>query len=436
MKTNLKNRVTGWLPNTAVRLRGGRGAQLLLPRGWPEANAAVYWWTRGADARSTHAGREESVAQLPPALRGGPVHVWTPAGDTLLTRTTLPTRSRARILQALPFALEDQLLDEPQNLHFAYVHEPDGALAVAVTKKARLNAWLEILKGAGVRPTSLCPATLALPLYPKAWSAAFVDNELWVRNGEHLGFVSAATLDAPPPVLQAALKEAAATSNDPQQIIVFAPPSGFDADRWSAALGYPVISETTDFWESARPPALSMLQSDFGQVAHLQQLTRPLWPAAIMLGLLLAATLVIDLIEWVRLRHQHNTYTAEMREIYRRSFGGDTANPYDQMQKSIDLLQARSGGPADLLPLLSRVAPAVQNQQSKIKLRGLKYAERKLMIDFTIPTYEALDTFKNGLQSANLEVTVLGANKPGDKDVEGRLQVQPVGPKSKAKQRS
>lgn len=438
MKTSHKKRVTGWLPNlnTGYRLRGGRGAQLLLPRGWPETNASVYWWTRGADVRSTHAGREENITQLPPALRGSAVHVWTPAGDTLLTRTTLPTRSRARILQALPYALEDQLLDEPENLHFAYVHEPDGALAVAVTKKTRLNTWLEILKSAGVRPASLCPANLALPLYPKAWSAAFVNSELWVRNGEHLGFVSAATPDASPPLLQAALKEAAAKNTEPQQIIVFAPPSGFDADRWSTELNTPVIAEPTDFWESARPPALSLLRTDFGQVAHLHQLTRPLWPAAIMLALLLAATLVIDLVEWARLRHQHNTYTAEMREIYRRNFGNDTPFPYEQMQKSVDLLQARSGGPADLLPLLSRLAPAVQNQQGKVKLRGIKYAERTMTIDVTLPDYQALDAFKNSLQTANLDVSVVGANKQGDNPVEGRLQVQPTGMKAKPKQRS
>lgn len=438
MKTSLKNRVTDWLPNLqpGSRLSSGRGAQLLLPRGWPETNPSVYWWTRGADVRSTHAGREDNVTQLPPALRGRPVHVWTPAGDTLLTRATLPTRSRARIMQALPYALEDQLLDEPENLHFAYVHEPDGALAVAVTKKTRLNTWLEILKSAGVRPTSLCPANLALPLYPKAWSAAFVDNELWIRSGEHLGFVSAATSETPPPLLQAALKEAGATTNEPQQIIVFSPPGGFDADRWSAALNCPVITEATDFWESARPPALNLLQSDFGQVAHLQQLARPLWPAAIMLGLLLAATLVIDVVEWARLRHQHNVYTAEMRDIYRRSFGSDTPFPFEQMQKSMDLLQARSGGPADLLPLLGRVAPAMQSQRGNLKLRGIKYAERALTIDFTLPDYQALDNFKNGLRAANLEVTDLGANKQGDKDVEARLQVQPVGLKAKPKQRS
>lgn len=71
-----------------------------------------------------------------------------------------------------------------------------------------------------------------------------------------------------------------------------------------------------------------------------------------------------------------------------------------------------------------------------MKLRGLRYAERTLTIDFTLPDYQALDAFKNGLQAANLDVTVLGANKQGDKDVEGRLQVQPVGLKTKPKQRS
>ncbi len=439
MKTRLKDRFGDWLGalNAGSALLGGRGTQLLLPRGWPEGNPSVYWWTRGPDTRSTRAGREENITQLPPALRAGPVHAWTPPGDTLLTRTKLPTRSRARILQALPYALEDQLLDEPENLHFAYALEADGSLAVAVTQRARLNVWLEIFKSAGVRPASLCPANLALPLYPDAWSAAFVDNELWVRSGAHTGFVSSAAPDAPPPLLEAALKEASAQNAAPQQLILYAPPADLDSERWATALHVPIVVETGDFWETARAPALNLLQADFGQVAHVQQIFRPLRPAAVMLGVWLVAMVIMDAIEWGRLRHEHNVYAAEMREIFQRSFPEvkTVLDPAAQMQKQLDALQSRGGGPADLLPLLTRVAPALQNQQGRVKLQGVKYTERSLTLELALPDYQALDAMKNALQAASLDVEVLAANGRGN-EVEGRLRVQPGGLKIKPKQPS
>lgn len=437
MRTSLKDRLAEWLRGLdagPVSL-GGRSVHLRLPRGWPETDPSVYWWGHTGTAAGYDSGHAENLAQLPPSLRGAPVHVWTPPGETLLTRAKLPTRSRARVLQALPYALEDQLLDEPEALHFAYVREADGALAVAVTQRARLNIWLEILKGAGVRPASLSPGNLALPLYPRAWSAAFMGDELWVRSGEHAGFVTFAAADAPPPLLAAALKEAAAQGGTPQSLVVFAPPARFDAESWSNALQLPVMAETTDVWRNPKPVALNLLQADFGHSAHLRQLVRPLRPALVMLALWLLATVVIDMVEWIRLRQAHGAYVAEMHDIYRQSFGADAQYPYEQMQRSIETLQTRGGGPADLLPLLTRIAPTLQAQRARVKLHSIKYAERSVTLELALPNYQSLDAMKNALQAANLDVEIQSANGRGD-EVDGRLRVQPRGAKAGARQRS
>ncbi len=392
---------------------------------------------RNDDSAGAGPARAENLAQLPASVRSASVHVWTPPGDTLLTRATIPTRSRARILQALPYALEDQLLEEPENLHFAYIREADNTLAVAVTQRARLNVWLDAVKSAGLRPASLCPGSLALPLYPQAWSVAFIGDELWVRTGEHDGFVSVATLDAPSPVLVAALKEAQARNVPPQRLVLYTPPPAFDAERWGAGLNVPLIVEATDFWRYAKPPALNLLQADFGHGAHLQQLGRPLRPAAIMLGVWLASMLIIDVAEWIRLRHDHSVYTQEMRDIFQRSFPEvkTVLDPAAQMQKQLEALQSRGGGPGDLLPLLTRIAPALQTQQGRVKLQGIKYTERSLTLEIALPDFQALDAMKNTLQAANLDVEVLAANGRGN-EVEGRLQVRPSELKAKPRQRT
>lgn len=436
MKADLKDRVADWLGalSAAPAALGTRGVQLRLPRGWPETDPSVQWWS-ATPLRGETAGHAENLAQLPDGVRAAALHVWTPAAETLLTRAQLPTRSRSRIQQALPYALEDQLLDEPEALHFAYVREADGALAVAVTQKARLNVWLEILKGAGLRPASLSPANLALPLYSQAWSVAFVGDELWLRTGEHAGFVAAAAGDAPPPLLATALKEATAQGRAPQSLVVFGVPPDFDAERWSSALQLPVVTETRDFWAAARPPALNLLQADFGRAAHLRQLLRPLRPAIAMLALWLLVTVAVDLTDWFRLRQAHRAYLAEMHDIYRQSFGTAAQRPYEQMKRGIETLQTRGGGPSDLLPLLTRVAPTLQTQAQRARLQGLKYAERTLTLELVLPDYQALDAVKNALASANLEVEVLAANGRGN-EVDGRLQVRPRELRTAARPRS
>lgn len=425
MKSRLKDRAAGWLRGLGAGSAGlgARRYELRLPRGWPEVDPAVDWRCRAADPAAERAGQAENLSQLPDEVRAAAVHVWTPPGETLLTRAQLPTRARARILQALPFALEDQLLDEPEALHFAFVREADGELAVAVTQRRRLNVWLDILKAAGIRPMSLAPANLALPLAPGAWAAAFVDGELWVRTGAHAGFVTLAGAE-PPPLLRSALAEAAAREAAPLGLVVHAAPAELDLAAWSTALQLPLEPGLDDFWRAARVPPINLLQAEFGQSAHLRQLARPLRPALAMLAAWLVVAVALDVAEWWRLDARYQQYQAEMHQIYRTSFGTAAQYPYEQFRRGVEALQAR-GGSAGMLPLLARVAPALEAERARVRVHSIKYGERSLTLDLTLPDYQALDGVKNALQAAGVDVEVLAATGR-DNAVEGRLRVRPA----------
>jgi len=148
---------------------------------WPESHGNIHWRLRGGAGVAPH-GQVAELNQIPGVGAMTRVHAWTPPSETLLTRVTLPTRSRAKIQQALPYALEDQLIGEPDQLHFAYRVLDDASLAVAITARTRLQAWISHLSDAGLRPVSLCPVELALPLIDGSWSAAFHEDEIWVRT--------------------------------------------------------------------------------------------------------------------------------------------------------------------------------------------------------------------------------------------------------------
>lgn len=402
MKTPKKLKTPGARPT-------GRSAELRLPRDWPENGAALHWI--GATA-----------------ARGARLRIWTPPTETLLTTVRLPTQSRAKIIQALPYALEDQLIEEPEQLHYAYVREPGGELAVAVTARARLKAWTDALTAAGVRPTAAAPANLALPLATGAWTAAFVNDELWVRTGLNTGFACLADASAPPSMLLTTLAEARAGARPPANLTVYRPPAAFDAGAWTAALGLPVASNPADFWSYAHPlPQLNLLQSEFASTGEWRALARPLLPAIIMLGLWFLGLFTFSIAEWINLRSAHARQVAEMHDIYTKHFPETKTviEPYAQMQRELESLQARGGGPGDLLPLLTRIAGPLRSS-TQIKLRGIKYSERSLMLDITFPDYRALESVKASLMAARVEVEVLAANSRGT-DVEGRLRVRPAG---------
>src|SRR5256885_12152286 len=193
----LKSRA--WLELSASwRRKGGDRLELWLPRNWPAEDSELRW-RRVAAGGAVQQGAQRGLEGLAPAEE---VIVWTPAAETLLLRARLPTRSAAKIVQALPFALEEQLIDPPERLHFAFAHEADGALAVAVTRRERMESWLAALAAAGLAPTRLAPVTLSLPLADPACTLSFVDGEIVLRSGARAGMVGPD--EGPPPAGMAA----------------------------------------------------------------------------------------------------------------------------------------------------------------------------------------------------------------------------------------
>ncbi len=436
----------------AVRATQDR-LDLVLPRGWPDSGSPVFWrWRRRGDKPQT--GQVTDLRQLPEATRGARAYVWTPAGDTVLTSATLPTRSPRKIIQALPFALEDRLLGDPESLHFAYRTETDGSLSVAVTAHERLRHWTQALAQADIKPVMLCPATLLVPWALDCWSLAFAADEVLVRTGGASGFVtplSSATpptaMDGgsaereavptgtnagavfPPPLLVAALQEAARIKKTPEYLVAFNVPAGFPAESWGAQLQVPVRVEPASMWDKQEDPSapLNLLQGQFEQKGQLSGSLRPYFPAAAMLLIWMLGNIGVDLSDWWKLRRQHQEHTREMTSLLLTSFPETKTvlDPAAQLQRNIDALLARTGNrDRDLLPLLGKTATALR-ADPRVRLRGLRFADQSLTLELSWPAAGSPDAVKAALEAAGLRTEVL-ALTPRAGEVDGRLRLLPA----------
>ena len=92
------------------------------------------------------------------------VVVLVPGAEVSLYEARVPGRNRQRVLRAIPFALEEQLADDVEMLHFA-LGDSLGAdrYPVAVVERQRMDAWLAQLREAGISAHQWVPDTLALP---------------------------------------------------------------------------------------------------------------------------------------------------------------------------------------------------------------------------------------------------------------------------------
>ncbi|OQW95483.1 MAG: hypothetical protein BWK79_02355, partial [Beggiatoa sp. IS2] len=89
-----------------------------------------------------------------------------PSLSVLLTQATLPTRQRQKVIQAIPYALEEQLAEDIENLHFALGQRDTvtGAVTVAVVTHAQMENYQRLSAQAGLTTTVWLPEVLAVPL--------------------------------------------------------------------------------------------------------------------------------------------------------------------------------------------------------------------------------------------------------------------------------
>lgn len=101
-----------------------------------------------------------------------------PGAEVSLATAELPTRSPTKALQLAPFALEEQLAGDIDDLHFAVGGlDEAGKASFVVCEHAAMERWLEVLQAVGGTPASIVPDFLAVPENPG-------HTVLWVENGQ------------------------------------------------------------------------------------------------------------------------------------------------------------------------------------------------------------------------------------------------------------
>ena len=286
--------------------------------------------------------------------------------------------------------MEELALPDPERLHVAAAPGPErNALCLGIVDRQWLAGLLDKLGGAGLVATGAYPESLLPTLLPHTWTVVWAEHEGFVRTGES----EAVTLDATqqegvPTGLRLALEQARVAGSRPNALVVrsgrqIAAP---DADAWSEALGISVELGPAWRWSDAqRRPVLELLQGEFaarrGSAPWLDRLRRP----AIMAAVLLALASFGLALDWGARVRERNTLLAEMRVLYRETFG-ERATVVDaplQMNRALAELRQRAGhvAPGDFLALIDAAAgllPSAARQQ----IESLAYDGTTLTVTF------------------------------------------------------
>lgn len=380
---------------------------LRLPHGWPESGR-IEWCLYEGSAVSAH-GSVEQLGDLPADVRSAPAHVWSPAEETLLTRVTLPTRSRSKITRALPFALEERLIDDPSEQFFTFERSTENSLAVSITRRSRLRQWLAAFEDAGLAVESVTPITLSIPMLANAWMLHCEQDDCWLRTGVRSGYRCAMQAGRPPYMLKSALRDA---SHKPDTLIIQNPPEDFNLETWTQELGLEILVEQNAFWEAAECNSLplNLLQQEYTPRKQIPGSSRLYRPAIYMITAWLIGTVLVTSYEWWRLNSQYTNLRGEMTAIFKKSFPQEASlivDPYRQMQAN--LAQASSVGnnnsDTTFLSLLGATSP-VLGRASNVTMKEISYQNNALTVAIEMPDYRTLEAVKNSIGDNGLKYDV------------------------------
>jgi len=137
------------------------------------------------DARGTPVGPLESGPLTAAVTRTAGRRVWVivPGTDVLLAEPEVPVKAGLKLQQLVPYALEEQLADNIEDLHFAIGKRASDSIRapVAVVARALLDEWLATLRSSGIEPEAIHAESDLLPGNPAHAVVLLEEDAVFVR---------------------------------------------------------------------------------------------------------------------------------------------------------------------------------------------------------------------------------------------------------------
>lgn len=387
------------------------------------------WLRQDGDGKILDSGTCEDLPGLAERAGGQPLILLAPGPRVLLTRASVPTQNRQKLLKALPYALEDQLADDVDQLHFVpCLRNADGSWSVAVVERGWLDSWLTRLADHGLKPERMTPDILCLPWAPGQWTVLADANTALVRTGSHSGFAGdTPNLDT---LLAVALDEAGAAQ--PEKLVLLKTddaaipplPPTLDAIadiRQPVSDFLPVLAQQADHGNP-----VNLLCGDYAPVHGRQNLWRP-WAAA---GVLFAIWLVLDtgqaLLDQRAMRAELGSLDTRITQLLQQVYPQtrDTRQARTRLENRLAQLSGGRQQGDDLLDTLLVVGPVLSREQA-VRLTGLSWRTGNLELELNTDSLQSLDQFKQALDGTDgISAEVRSARTEENDGVQGRLMVR------------
>ena len=397
---------------------------------------AISWVRVEEPARQTLRVNHGSLQDIAAVSAGCRIIVLAPGADVLLATANIPAGNRQRTMNAIPYALEDQLATDVDNLHFAIGERFNNTrVHTAAIDRAHLDRWLEQLRQAHIEPDVITSEILALPWLDSGsattWVILINGNQALVRTGQQTGWV--ADIDNLDALLRIALQETGHESSPPkpEQVRVIRSTHTPPFAELLVDTGIVINIEQSD--ESAlailgrgynEKNAINFMQGAYNRREQLGKLWKPWRPALAMFAVLLMIQGGMTVADYMRLKTESDTLTEQIAQTYLRTFpdARKVVNPRAQMEQRLKALRGGDTETGGFISLLASIGQPLKETPG-LEIQRINYSEGKVNLALVIGDLQGLDQLKQRLSTQTGLAINIESAASRDSKVEARLQI-------------
>ncbi len=365
---------------------------------------------------------------------GHRICVLAPASDVLLTEAEVPAKSAQRVQQIVPYALEEQLAEDIDSLHFAVGRRVGDSprIPVAVVSRALLDSWLGQLRAAGLEPESVYADSSLVPQNP--------GQAVLVLSGDNV-ILRPAGAAQPVTLPLGALGEALellrpAAGFGGNGLLVYAGESEWrqygpkiEAEREHfEGLSVQLLSEgPLGLFAQSLPgtSAINLLQGSYAPASPLAGSFKAWRVAAALLAGLLVLHGVGSAAQLLLLKRTEKRLDQSISETFEQAMPGEhnSSNARHRMEARLTALQGSTDS-SGLLAMLSAVAQA-RAGSTGTTLQALSYRDGLLELQVSAPGADALDRISQQLRSGGWQADLTSGTSTGGA-YQGHIQMKPA----------
>lgn len=417
-------------------------AELFVLRMGRQPDRHVGWIVADDDGTRRSPPAAGTLAEAAAGVQGRPVIVLVPATESLTTSVDLPIRGGARLLAALPYALEEQVATDVETMHFAAGDKREsGRRPVAAIARAALDEWLEMLEDVGIQPWKVVPENYGLARIPGTLSALIDDDCVMFNDGADLEF----SLDGAKPsdalVASGHLVERSddAPPEPSGHLIVYC--NAADEERLShdwIALRHELASVDINLLPDGALPRLAvtvasgagvnLLQGRYGPKADYGSWLRPWRRVAVLLVTLLLVGFVAKGADYWRLTQEEAALQAQFTAAFQQIRPGSSDDILDPVAAVNSIKRSLGTGTTTpvFLAALSVLAAALTSNDA-VDVEAVSFRAGVIDVRITTPDVETVGKIQRAVSaSGQFAASIQSSDRVGER-VNSRIQVREAG---------